>query len=95
MDKRMKRFIKSNLKRKCYICKTKKNLTLHHKIPIGLGGDILNLDNIVFLCKSCHIKLHYPVVIRMKINPTANWFIKRLENMKDEFEKHNVDNPST
>jgi 5-methylcytosine-specific restriction endonuclease McrA len=37
---------------------TEKALHIHHKVPIGLNGEILNPDNCITLCRACHWKTH-------------------------------------
>ena len=47
---------------KCKICKTTKNLTINHKIPVCVGGsdDISNLE---VLCMNCNI-LEYNRIVK-------------------------------
>ncbi len=42
---------------KCFKCKTKKDLHIHHKVLVSLGGSN-HYTNIMILCKPCHMKLH-------------------------------------
>jgi len=45
------------LKKKCEKCGTKKNLTIHHKIPIETAI-IITKENCITLCNFCHNKIH-------------------------------------
>ncbi|HEK5061772.1 TPA: HNH endonuclease [Clostridioides difficile] len=47
----------SNIKDECFNCGNKENLTLHHIVPISLGGTN-NVSNIANLCPICHEKAH-------------------------------------
>lgn len=43
---------------KCVICLTKSNLILHHIVPVAENAaKILDLDNLVTLCKRCHLQI--------------------------------------
>ncbi len=55
----------------CQICHTMNGLEVHHKIPLrNRGSD--SMDNLLTLCKSCHLieesKLRPPVIIHKKMN---------------------------
>ncbi len=51
------RFYHQYLKNKCEACRSKDNLTIHHRTPKDLGG--LDLpDNMVTLCRICHDYVH-------------------------------------
>jgi len=70
-------YLKENLKKECYICGRKKDLELHHKIPLNCCGEDI-LDNIIYLCNKCHRNIH-------KIdnqNPTAKDYLKRLKILR-------------
>lgn len=41
----------------CVECGTVENLTVHHKLPLSLGGDN-SLENLTLLCDSCHSEKH-------------------------------------
>lgn len=47
----------TNMNDPCYFCDEKKNIHNHHIIPKNKGGSD-ELDNILRLCKPCHMKLH-------------------------------------
>ena len=42
---------------RCRYCKSKKDLEVHHIIPLSKGGS-LKPFNCLTVCKDCHIKLH-------------------------------------
>lgn len=50
------RFRKSKLKKHCAVCGTKNELNLHHKTYKRLHKE--NLNDLIFLCKSCHYDVH-------------------------------------
>lgn len=39
---------------KCFTCYTKKNLHIHHIVPMSKGGKS-ELDNLMLVCNKCHI----------------------------------------
>ncbi len=46
----------SNIKKICYICSSLKVIHIHHKDRNRKNN---TLNNIVLLCRSCHLKLHH------------------------------------
>ncbi|PZT54347.1 hypothetical protein DN757_17615 [Paenibacillus silvae] len=50
------RFWASKFKKECNVCKRKNKLNLHHKSYKRVGNERLN--DLVYLCESCHNKLH-------------------------------------
>jgi len=56
----MRRISLENLKQKCSLCNSKKNLEVHHIDQNRKNNKLLNL---IILCRSCHTKIHY------KLNP--------------------------
>jgi 5-methylcytosine-specific restriction endonuclease McrA len=62
---------------RCQICRTSRNLTIHHKIPRDQGGtnDLYNLQT---LCHSCHDKVEFgddidlPIEIK-KVSDPSDW----------------------
>lgn len=42
----------------CQICKTNKILDIHHIIPKSIGGNLFDKNNLITLCRNCHIKEH-------------------------------------
>ncbi len=52
-----KEIILSFLGNKCTMCKIDKNLQIHHKTLISLGGTN-HYTNIVVLCRKCHVVVH-------------------------------------
>ena len=41
---------------RCELCGSKRNLEVHHKIPVVCGGSD-DLNNLIVVCEICHIKL--------------------------------------
>ena len=74
----------------CRKCGSRKNIHLHHKIPLCIGGK--DIDGRVYLCDKCHHILHnmLPKVImqhvekkeecRLHVLRTTNWFVEKGEN---------------
>ena len=75
------------IKRKCYVCKTRKNLEIHHIIPRKIGGMDLE-ENLVFLCEDHHKELHryFTRPHRKCINPTDRDWENKLKRMREQFE---------
>lgn len=42
---------------RCRICGSEKNLTVHHMIPVAVGGTSEDW-NLITLCHTCHMKVH-------------------------------------
>ncbi len=55
-QKHYQRIAKANKEWKCRICKTEKNLQVHH---IDKDQSNNNITNLEILCISCHAKIHY------------------------------------
>jgi len=51
---------------KCVVCGSEKRLDIHHKDGNGTNVACENrnnsLDNLVLLCRSCHMKIHYSMI---------------------------------
>ncbi len=45
-------------RKRCESCGTTKNLHVHHRVPVWLGGKICSANNVRVLCKQCHRKEH-------------------------------------
>ena len=43
---------------RCERCGAAGALEAHHKKPLHLGGEPYQLDNLIVLCRSCHIDAH-------------------------------------
>ncbi len=58
-SKRRKKVFKRD-KNKCVRCGSKKNLAVHHIIPVRSSkeGGTEEIDNLVTLCKKCHLEMH-------------------------------------
>lgn len=48
----------------CELCGSKKNLCIHHKIRLADGG-ANNIQNIMCLCKKCHLFIHHKFIKRL------------------------------
>ena len=42
---------------RCQRCKAAGRLEAHHRVPIARGGDPLDIDNGLTLCRGCHIRV--------------------------------------
>ena len=42
----------------CESCYSVGEIQLHHRLPVSLGGELWNPDNLVVLCRSCHLEEH-------------------------------------
>ena len=42
----------------CESCYSIGEVQLHHRKPVALGGDAWNPDNLIILCRSCHLEAH-------------------------------------
>lgn len=67
-------------KKECFVCGIKKDLELHHKIPMEIGGLDLE-ENLIFLCHKHHIAFHKYFIRK---NPCERDFINKLNLMKKE-----------
>lgn len=54
--------VRSRYNGKCAICGVQDDGNIifeyHHIIPIALGGAPLDMDNVIPLCKNCHLNIH-------------------------------------
>lgn len=55
----------------CATCGTTKNIELHHIIPLEAGGTN-DYFNLVYLCHTCHMKLHHIIYDKLKIPKSTN-----------------------
>ena len=46
---------------RCTNCKSAGALEGHHVISLEDGGSEYDLDNILTLCRNCHLRLHNPI----------------------------------
>lgn len=84
------KLIKENIQKNkyhCFICKTKKNLTIHHILPKSMGGIDLP-ENRVKLCKQCHDELH--LYLNSKLNVTEKYTLERLDLMRRKFSERKI-----
>ena len=42
----------------CEVCFSIGEVQLHHRVPVSLGGEIWNPDNLEIVCRSCHLEKH-------------------------------------
>lgn len=58
-----RRFRRKYMKEVSYICELcgEKATDLHHFVPTGMGGDLLDYENFVAVCKDCHDNLHQQI----------------------------------
>ncbi|MEW6047007.1 MAG: HNH endonuclease signature motif containing protein [Bacillota bacterium] len=46
----------------CELCLAEGRVTpaemVHHKVPLREGGELLDMGNLVSVCRACHAKLH-------------------------------------
>ena len=59
------RKIMRDKQRVCANCGSTENLDVHHIVPVSKGG-ITEESNLVYLCKSCHLKAHAQVMSGLK-----------------------------
>ena len=71
---RVARAIKERDSYRCRSCKKPGKLEVHHIIPIEKGGPLFAPDNLLTLCRNCHIELH-----RGPRRPPTSWEIFRDE----------------
>lgn len=70
----------------CYICKSSKDITLHHLLPRAFGGGT-EIDNLVPLCKKCHGNVHKDHAKLQKLMSLR--FQRLFNNLKVDNQKHN------
>ena len=42
----------------CESCFSIGEIQLHHRVPVSLGGELWNPENLIVLCRSCHLEAH-------------------------------------
>lgn len=42
---------------RCQVCHQRRQLDLHHLVPVSRGGDH-GADNLICLCRPCHLRVH-------------------------------------
>ena len=42
----------------CESCFSIGEVQVHHRVPVSLGGAIFDSDNLIVLCRSCHLEAH-------------------------------------
>lgn len=68
-------------KENCEICGSKENLDIHH---LDENWNNNNLDNLICLCRSCHMKEHHNKETEYKIRKLTPIEVWRLMGFKDE-----------
>ena len=62
----------------CESCGSIGELQIHHRVPVSQGGDIWNEDNLILLCRSCHLEAHREIEKRKM----PDW-VRRLYELVD------------
>jgi len=89
--------IEARCKNRCISCGSSENLEIHHIKPLSEGGKA-ELENLVLLCKDCHLivtnksnsktkKWIFTDFSFARINPEFKFFKKRIEERIDMFKK--------
>ncbi len=68
---------------KCFVCRTRKSIHIHHKKYTEQGQSILNREenrHLVALCGECHSLLH-------ELVPKRLWHLQRLYNYARNYKK--------
>ena len=42
----------------CEKCRSRGELQVHHRKPVAQGGAIFDINNLIVLCRSCHLEAH-------------------------------------
>jgi 5-methylcytosine-specific restriction endonuclease McrA len=65
----------------CWVCKEFNAIHRHHVILLVNGGSVTGRNNIVYLCESCHIKIHpWMVPTRVATLSAADFELARAKN---------------
>jgi 5-methylcytosine-specific restriction endonuclease McrA len=69
----------------CDVCRSTDDLHVHHKIPVGFGGNN-DKGNLQTLCRTCHIKAHRKLRNALKelVEKYILEFVERLEQQTNE-----------
>lgn len=70
-----KRKLKKQGLKRCYVCKYKEKLHLHHRTYRRLGQELP--DDLVCLCRRCHRKVHFIVKERKSTLYNAHVYLRR------------------
>ena len=65
----------------CHSCKRRKNLHLHHTIPLSRGGSN-KISNLELLCKRCHSKKHGGRSFSGEFDHSETAFSRRVANFR-------------
>lgn len=52
------RMYSSKVVKECFCCQKTNNLDIHHRKYKAKDIDTLNITNLVYLCRNCHIEVH-------------------------------------
>lgn len=47
----------------CEECYSIGEIQVHHKKPVAQGGAIFDIDNLIVLCRSCHLEAHRKIEV--------------------------------
>ncbi len=67
--------------KKCYVCGSEKNLTIHHIKPKSRGGSN-DINNFIPLCRSCHDDFHKFLNKVEKGTHDWDYYFEKLEEFK-------------
>jgi hypothetical protein len=69
----------------CVCCGGNNKLQAHHILPISYGGEMENHDNLIILCKNCHLKIAHEGCYKA-VDPVfmdlANDYINKISTSK-------------
>ena len=71
----------------CHLCKSKKDLTLHHLIPREMG-DATEEENLLAVCRPCHDAIHSGVVDVADL--VREVYVKRTTRLLETIIDHNA-----
>ena len=63
------RMLASKKVRRCYVCRSKHDLNLHHKTYKRLGRE--RLSDLVWLCRTCHHEAHLTLKVQGRKSKAA------------------------
>jgi 5-methylcytosine-specific restriction endonuclease McrA len=75
----------------CHLCKSKKDLTLHHLIPREMGG-ATEEDNLLSVCRPCHDAIHSGEIDVTDL--VLEVYVKRAKLLLDAISDYDVNDSS-